>query len=91
MAGRKRPPARQVTLRVDEARSKVINLTADDFISLKSWAAGDVETKVCVKQFERLRDRGLARHRFTADEWPRAVVELTALGRQALVQEFAPA
>jgi hypothetical protein len=86
--GRK-PPARPVTLRV-AGGSKTIDLTLDDFVALKAMAAGELEVKAC-KPFVRLRGLGLATHRFSGDAWPRALAELTALGRQALTQEFAPA
>jgi hypothetical protein len=90
MGGRKKPPTQAVTLRVGD-KTQRLDLTMADFAALKQMAGGTVEVKTKTKDFERLRSLGLVTHRFSGDEWPKALAELTGLGRQALTQEFQPA
>jgi hypothetical protein len=89
MAARKPAQRWEIALRVDGG-TRTIELTALDFVALNAMAEGGQEVKKRTVDFERLRKLGLVKHRFTDEEWPRAVIELTGLGRQALAQDTRP-
>jgi hypothetical protein len=76
----------------DDNGARSVTLKPGDFIVLKRMAGGEMQIAHCKKEYERMRDMGLVRHRFhtpPGQDWPIALVELTPAGNQVLAQEFA--
>lgn len=74
--------------RTDAQEDRTVTLTQSDFSFLRRVTVGNVQIKQDEKLYRRMLALGLVTHRFDKNrDWPIAIADLTAEGRQALAQE----